>query len=112
MPGAQPQQVSALAKRRQRNEMGTLGSGDHYLEVQAVETVFDTAAADAFGLRPGEVVVSIHCGSRGLGHQVGTDYLELMREAAPRHRIVLPDREPVSAPSMTATWTMMGCGSP
>jgi tRNA-splicing ligase RtcB len=98
MPGAQPQQVSALAKHRQRNEMGTLGSGNHYLEVQAVETVFDTAAAAAFGLRQGEVVISIHCGSRGLGHQVGTDYLKQMREAAPRHGIVLPDRELACAP--------------
>lgn len=98
MPGAQPQQVSALAKHRQRNEMGTLGSGNHYLEVQAVETVFDTAAAAAFGLRQGEVVISIHCGSRGLGHQVGTDYLKQMREAAPRHDIVPPDRELACAP--------------
>ncbi|GAB4361082.1 MAG: RtcB family protein [Immundisolibacter sp.] len=98
MPGAQPQQVSALAKHRQRNEMGTLGSGNHYLEVQAVETVFDPAAAAAFGLREGEVVISIHCGSRGLGHQVGTDYLRQMREAAPRHGIVLPDRELACAP--------------
>lgn len=98
MPGAQPQQVSALAKHRQRNEMGTLGSGNHYLEVQVVEAVFDPAAADAFGLREGEVVVSIHCGSRGLGHQVGTDYLAQMRDAAPRHGIVLPDRELACAP--------------
>lgn len=102
MPGAQPGRVSALAKHRQRNEMGTLGSGNHYLEVQAVETVFDAAAADAFGLRAGEVVVSIHCGSRGLGHQVGTDYLKLMRAAAPRHGIVLPDRELACAPLESA----------
>ena len=98
MPGARPQRVSALAKHRQRNEMGTLGSGNHYLEVQVVEQVFDRPAADAFGLREGEVVVGIHCGSRGLGHQVGTDYLAQMREAAPEHGIVLPDRELACAP--------------
>ena len=78
MAGADPAQVSAAAKKRQRDEMGTLGSGNHYLEVQHVVEVFDRAAAEAFGLRPGEVVVSIHCGSRGLGHQIGTEFLREM----------------------------------
>jgi len=65
--GAHPGNVSSLAKRRQRGEMGTLGSGNHYLEVQKVERVHDERAAAAYGLFKDQVVVSIHCGSRGLG---------------------------------------------
>jgi tRNA-splicing ligase RtcB len=91
--GAQPEAVSAQARRRQRREMGTLGSGNHYLEVQRVEEIFDPAAAAAFGLAVGDVKVSIHCGSRGLGHQIGTEYLREMVEAAPQQGIRLPDRE-------------------
>ncbi|MBW7850030.1 MAG: RtcB family protein [Rhodospirillales bacterium] len=98
MAGADPSAVSAKAKTRQRDEMGTLGSGNHYLEVQEVCEVFDPAAAEAFGLRPGEVVVSIHCGSRGLGHQIGTEYLRDMAAAAARYGIRLPDRELACAP--------------
>ena len=98
MPEAEPDQVSAKAKRRQRDEMGTLGSGNHYLEVQQVAEVFDQAAAAAMGLRPGDVVVSIHCGSRGLGHQIGTDFLRTMVVAASEYGIQLPDRELACAP--------------
>ena len=98
MAGAQPQQVSAHAKQRQQREMGTLGSGNHYLEVQHVTEVLDAAAAEAFGLVQGDVVISIHCGSRGLGHQIGTDFLKAMVVAAPRHGIALPDRELACAP--------------
>ncbi|MDE2462501.1 MAG: RtcB family protein, partial [Alphaproteobacteria bacterium] len=76
--GARPDCVSDRAKKRQRREMGTLGSGNHYLEVQAVAEIFDAAAARAYGLVADEAVVSIHCGSRGLGHQIGTDYLKEM----------------------------------
>jgi tRNA-splicing ligase RtcB (3'-phosphate/5'-hydroxy nucleic acid ligase) len=93
MPGAVPAEVSARARRRQREEMGTLGSGNHYLEVQRVEEVFDAAAAEVFGLARGKVVVSIHCGSRGLGHQIGTEYLKEMAIAAAEQGIPLPDRE-------------------
>jgi tRNA-splicing ligase RtcB len=93
MPGADPAQVSAKARRRQRNEMGTLGSGNHYLEVQEVAEIFDADTAAAFGLTVGQVVVSIHCGSRGLGHQIGTEYLKEMAVAAPAQGIALPDRE-------------------
>ncbi len=96
--GAEPGQVSARAKERQREEMGTLGSGNHYLEVQHVAAVYDAAAARDYGLAAGDVVVSIHCGSRGLGHQIGTDYLRDMVIAAPHHGIVLPDRELACAP--------------
>ena len=98
MSGADPDQVSARAKARQRDEMGTLGSGNHYLEVQRVAAVRDPATAAAFGLVEGEVVISIHCGSRGLGHQIGSEFLKRMVLEAPRHGIELPDRELACAP--------------
>ena len=96
--GAVPASVSALAKKRQLGEMGTLGSGNHYLEVQWVERILDAEAARAFGLFEGQIVVSIHCGSRGLGHQIGTEYLVSLAKAAGRLGIVLPDRELACAP--------------
>ena len=88
MPGAKPDEVSDHAKNRQRDEMGTLGSGNHYLEVQQVVKIFDSTVAAAFQLREGDIVVSIHCGSRGLGHQIGTEFLKRMvaRGADLRHR--------------------------
>ena len=98
MAGARPEAVSAQARRRQRNEMGTLGSGNHYLEVQEVSEIFDPETATAFGLARGNVVVSIHCGSRGLGHQIGTEFLRSMVIEAQRHGIRLPDRELACAP--------------
>jgi len=98
MAGADPDKVSELAKRRQRDETGTLGSGNHYAEVQEVQEIFDQAAAATFGIALGDVVLSIHCGSRGLGHQIGTDYLKRMVAAAARHGIDLPDRELACAP--------------
>ncbi|MEW6354005.1 MAG: RtcB family protein [Pseudomonadota bacterium] len=96
--GAVPENVSDHAKKRQRGEMGTLGSGNHYLEVQVVDRIHDAEAARAFGLREGQIVVSIHCGSRGLGHQIGTEYLVLLAKAASRLGINLPDRELACAP--------------
>jgi tRNA-splicing ligase RtcB len=78
MVGARPDCLSDRAKERQRREMGTLGSGNHYLEVQAVTEIFNTAVADVFGLAQDDVVVTIHCGSRGLGHQIGTEFLKEM----------------------------------
>lgn len=98
MGGAEPEHVSDAAKRRQRGELGTLGSGNHYLELQEVTEVYDTQAADRFRLRTGEIVISIHCGSRGLGHQIGTEFLKQMVLAAPAHGIELPDRELACAP--------------
>jgi tRNA-splicing ligase RtcB len=98
MPGALPEHVSTEAKERQKDQVGTLGSGNHYLEVQAVAEIFDPDAADAFGLRPGDVLVSIHCGSRGLGHQIGQDFLKRMVQEAPGHGIALPDKELACAP--------------
>jgi tRNA-splicing ligase RtcB len=98
MAGARPECVSDRAKERQRLEMGTLGSGNHYLEVQAVTEIFDTGVAEAFGLRQDNVVVTIHCGSRGLGHQIGTEFLKEMVVAAEASGIALPDRELACAP--------------
>jgi tRNA-splicing ligase RtcB len=95
---AKPKFVSVQARRRQREEMGTLGSGNHYLEVQSVAEVFDARAAAVLGLAPDEVVVMIHCGSRGLGHQIGSEFLLRMAAEAPSHGIVLPDRELACAP--------------
>src|SRR5690606_10158685 len=98
MAGAVPSNVSAKARNRQRDQMGTLGSGNHYLEVQRVAEVYDEQVARAFGLRAGDAVVSIHCGSRGMGHQIGTEFLKEMAVAAKQHGIDLPDRELACAP--------------
>jgi tRNA-splicing ligase RtcB len=98
MPDAHPEWVSDRARRRQQDEMGTLGSGNHYLEVQRVAQIHDAQAAQAFGLQQDDVVVSIHCGSRGLGHQIGTEFLKEMAIAAPSHRLAIPDRELACAP--------------
>ena len=102
MRGADLKAVSEQARRRQRDEMGTLGSGNHYLEVQHVAEIFDDAVAAAFGVRTGDVVVSIHCGSRGLGHQIGTEFLKEMAVAARAAGIELPDRELACAPLASA----------
>lgn len=96
--GARPSEISPQARKRQEEEMGTLGSGNHYLEVQEVVELFDEAAAKAYGLRRGGIVVSIHCGSRGLGHQVATEYSKKMLTAAAGDGIRLPDRELACAP--------------
>jgi tRNA-splicing ligase RtcB len=98
MPDAQPEWVSARARRRQQDEMGTLGSGNHYLEVQRVAEIDDAAVAARFGLRLGDILVSIHCGSRGLGHQIGTEFLKDMAIAERAFGIAVPDRELACAP--------------
>jgi tRNA-splicing ligase RtcB (3'-phosphate/5'-hydroxy nucleic acid ligase) len=98
MAGAKPEHVSGRAKKRQHKEMGTLGSGNHYLEVQAVVEIFDAKTAEVYALRPDDVVVTIHCGSRGLGHQIGTEFLKEMVVAAQTSGIALPDRELACAP--------------
>jgi len=117
MAGGDPARISARARKRQRREMGTLGSGNHYLEVQEVGEIFDRAAADRFGLTPGRIVVTIHCGSRGLGHQVGTEYMTEMAVAAPGQGICLPDRElacvriasPIGQRYLGAMWSAINC---
>jgi tRNA-splicing ligase RtcB len=98
MPGADPNEVSEQAKKRQREEVGTLGSGNHYLEVQEITEVYNTRIATAFGVHQGDVLVSIHCGSRGLGHQIGTEFLKRMVISAANYGIELPDRELACAP--------------
>ena len=98
MAGADPHYVSPRARERQKDEMGTLGSGNHYLEVQRVAEIFDREVAKTFGLRVDDVVISIHCGSRGLGHQIGTEFLKDMAMSASQYHIALPDRELACAP--------------
>jgi tRNA-splicing ligase RtcB len=96
--GADPSRVSSTAKKRQEREMGTLGSGNHYLEVQVVDEIYDERSAQAMGLRKDGVVISVHCGSRGLGHQIGTDSLRSLATAAQRFKLPIKDRELASAP--------------
>ena len=98
MSGAKPNQVSDHAKKRQRNQVGTLGSGNHYLEVQKVVEIYDRKIAKAFGIEKDDIKISIHCGSRGLGHQIGTDYLKTMAQSAASLGIDLPERELACAP--------------
>ena len=98
MAGAEPRYVSDQAKQRQRDEVGTLGSGNHYLEVQRVCAIFDEDIACVYGLAVNDIIVSIHCGSRGLGHQIGTDFLPRMVKAAKGEGIELPDKELACAP--------------
>jgi tRNA-splicing ligase RtcB len=93
IPGAHPTAASNHAKSRGADQLGTLGSGNHFLEVQYVDEVFDSEAAQAFGLQPGQVTVLIHTGSRGFGHQVCTDYLKVLRSAMQKYNIDLPDKE-------------------
>jgi tRNA-splicing ligase RtcB len=100
--GADPAAVSQRARQRGADQLGTLGSGNHFVEVQRVEKIHDQDAARAYGLEKGQVTVLIHSGSRGLGHQVCTDFVKRMDAALDRHRIRLPDRQlscaPVSSP--------------
>ena len=99
LDGADPEAVSARARERGGGQLGTMGSGNHFVEVQRVERVIDPAAAEAFGLREGQLTVLIHSGSRGLGHQVCTDYVKRMDAALPRYGIELPDRQLSCAPA-------------
>lgn len=98
MQGADPDAVSPRARQRGADQLGTLGSGNHFLEVQVVERIDDPPAAEAFGLAEGFVTVMVHCGSRGLGHQVCTDHVAAMDRTVARHDIELPDRQLACAP--------------
>ncbi len=98
MPEADPQAVSVLAKKRGLDQLGTLGSGNHFLEVQRVVDIYDQQAANAYGLQRDHITIMIHCGSRGLGHQICTDYVRLMLDAMPSFGIAVPDRELACAP--------------
>ncbi len=96
--GADPDAVSGKANERGRSQLGTLGSGNHFLEIQIVETIYDEQAANVLGLFPGQVTVMIHSGSRGFGHQVCTDYLATMERAMRKYGIELPDRQLACTP--------------
>jgi tRNA-splicing ligase RtcB len=98
LSGADPDAVSERAYTRGQDQVGTLGSGNHFLEIQVVDEIFDREAASAFGLHEGQVTVMVHCGSRGLGYQVCDDYLVVMAAASSRYHIELPDRQLVCAP--------------
>ncbi|MCW3845383.1 RtcB family protein [Micromonospora yasonensis] len=95
---ANPAQVSERAVERGARQVGSLGSGNHFLEVQAVEEIYDESVAAAFGLRANQVCVMIHCGSRGLGHQICTDYVREMEKVMPGYGIHVPDRQLACAP--------------
>jgi len=96
--GADPSKVSDRAKERGHDQLGTLGGGNHFIEVEVVAKIFDDVAARALGLFQGQITVLIHTGSRGLGHQVCTDFVRTMEASLARHRIVLPDRQLACAP--------------
>jgi tRNA-splicing ligase RtcB (3'-phosphate/5'-hydroxy nucleic acid ligase) len=99
MSNANPDMVSQTAKNRGLTQIGTLGSGNHFLEIQKVDKIFNPKTAKAFGItHEGQVTVMIHCGSRGYGHQVCSDYLRVMEHALQKYRIVVPDRELACAP--------------
>ncbi|MCC6457609.1 MAG: RtcB family protein [Caldilineaceae bacterium] len=98
LAGADPAQVSQHARDRGGSQLGTLGSGNHFLEVDRVAHVLDEETAEVYGLRANQVVLLIHCGSRGLGHQVCTDHVRDFQKSLTRYKIELPDRELVCAP--------------
>jgi tRNA-splicing ligase RtcB len=111
LPDARADKVSDRAKQRGADQLGTLGGGNHFLEVQRVSDVYDDRAAEALGLFKGQICVLVHTGSRGLGHQVCTDYVKRMDEAAKRHGIALVDRQlacaPLSSPEGKDYWAAM-----
>jgi tRNA-splicing ligase RtcB len=98
VPGANPRFVSARSRERGRSQIGTLGAGNHFIEVDRVADVYDQQAARVLGLFPGQVAVEIHCGSRGLGHQICEEYVSRFQKTVRDYGIELPDRELVSAP--------------
>ncbi|MDW7999619.1 MAG: RtcB family protein [Candidatus Nitrosocaldus sp.] len=100
MRGADPSKVSSMARKRGAPQLGTLGSGNHFLEVQRVDRIYDVEAAKAMGIeREGQITVLIHCGSRGLGHQICSDYLRVSEMALKKYGITLPDRELACVPN-------------
>ncbi|MGA2933043.1 MAG: RtcB family protein, partial [Acidimicrobiales bacterium] len=102
LAGADPTEVSERALARGLHQVGSLGSGNHFLEVQVVDEVYDSETAEAFGLAPSQVCVMIHCGSRGLGHQICSDHVRTMLGAMPRYGISMPDRQLACAPVRSA----------
>ncbi|WP_292393109.1 RtcB family protein [Methanoculleus sp. UBA303] len=115
MPGADPGAVSAKARQRGLPQLGTLGAGNHFLEVQVVREIIDPEAAKVYGITEGQVCFMVHCGSRGLGHQVATDHLRLLERALGKYGILLPDRQlacaPIDSPEGRAYYGGMVCAA-
>ena len=115
MAGADPSFVSEKAKKRGLSQLGSLGSGNHFLEVDVVDDVFDENTAKAFGLKEGTITVTVHCGSRGCGHQIATDYLQTMERYVKENSIKLPDRQLACAPLNSRPgeeyFSAMSCGA-
>lgn len=115
MKGTDPSKVSVSAKKRGKPQLGTLGAGNHFLEVQSVGDIYDKKTAKAFGIdNKDQVVIMLHCGSRGLGHQIASDYLKIHSEAAKKYKIWLPDPQLVCAPTTSKEgqdyYKAMKCG--
>ncbi|MDN5380034.1 MAG: hypothetical protein PWP26_1113 [Thermodesulfobacterium sp.] len=114
MPGADPSFVSMEAKKRQHRQIGTLGSGNHYLEIQYVSEIYNQEVAEVFGLFKNQVVVTFHCGSRALGHQIATDYLPVLAKAARKYGIPIKEKElvcaPIDSPEGESYFKAMVCG--
>jgi tRNA-splicing ligase RtcB len=115
LAGAEPRGVSKRARQRGHDQLGTLGSGNHFVEIGAVDETYDGEAARALGLDPGTVTVLIHTGSRGLGHQVCDDHLDIMLDAARRYGISLPDPQlccaPLASPEANSYWGAMNAAA-
>jgi tRNA-splicing ligase RtcB len=113
LPGADPSKVSARAKQRGRTQVGSLGAGNHFLEVDVVREIYDSEVAGVFGLRENQVMVQIHCGSRGFGHQVCSDYVDKLQSAVRQYNIQLPSRQlvcaPLDSPEGKAYYAAMAC---
>lgn len=105
MTNADPQSVSELAKKRGLDQVGTMGAGNHFVEVDRIDEIFDPQIAKVFGLSQDQIVILIHTGSRGLGHQVATDYIRLMVQAMSKYKITIPDNELAGAPLSSAEGT-------
>jgi tRNA-splicing ligase RtcB len=115
LPNADPDALSDHAKKRGLDQVGTLGAGNHFAEVDVVEEIFDEKTAQAFGLHKNQITVLIHTGSRGLGHQVATDYIKTMMQVMPKYGIQLPDRElacvPFNSPEGTNYFNAMAAAA-
>lgn len=113
--GADISHVSQKARKRGRPQCGTLGSGNHFLEIQCVEEIFDPEAAQAFGIEAGQICIMIHCGSRGLGHQICTDHLKILEDASKKYQIPLADKQlacaPLTSPEGEAYLSAMACAA-
>lgn len=115
MEGGNPDKVGTKARKRGRPQFGTLGSGNHFLEIQYIDKIYDPAAAAAYGLEEGQVTVMIHCGSRGAGHQICTDHLQTLNQAVKKYKINVPDMQLACAPAKSKEaqdyFDAMKCGA-